>query len=277
MIFKTRIFSRHPSHNILRTNLVKLPFRSLVRLGSVTKINDSKERIELNSVDSITISANKFLMKKKFDEANVPTAPWLIAKTIDEVFNKMDELEIQFPIVSKSFFGSQGVGNSLIKSEDHLYEWASNRNIDKYIFEKYMPYQFEYRLHVTKHGCFYTCRKALKTDTQEKDKWRRHKDNSIWLLETNENFNKPNSWDDIIESCIKSLNFIGADVLSFDVRVQGPINKKGEKREYQKFILLECNSASSMASPNENKQISICAEKYLEIIPKLLKEKYDEK
>lgn len=275
MKFRTRIFSRHPSHNILRSNLERLPFRSLVRFGSLTKLTDGKQRIELNSSESITISANKLLMKKKFDEAGVATAQWLTGSTINEIFDKMGELELQFPIVAKSLFGSKGIGNSLVKSEDHLHKWASGRDLNRYIFEKYVPYQLEFRLHVTKNDYFYTCRKALKSDCPDSDKWRRHVDNSVWLLETNTNFNKPNSWTDVVSDCIKALKTIGADILSFDVRVQGPLNKKGEQREYQKFILLECNSASSM-SPVDNKEISICAQKYLSIIPQLLKEKYNE-
>ena len=276
-IFKTRVFSRHPSHNILRKYLVRLPIRSLIRLGSITTINDDKERIELNSVDSIKISSNKLLMKKKFNEVDVPTAPWFGVKTIDEIFIKMNDLNMKFPIVAKSLFGSQGVGNYLIKDEFQLKEWSNNRNLNNYIFEKYMPYQLEYRLHVTKNGYFYSCRKALRTNTEEKDRWRRHKDNSVWLLETNENFNKPNSWDDIVDACVKALINIGADILSFDVRVQSPFNKEEERREYQKFILLECNSASSMAPVNSDKELSICAEKYLEIIPQLIMEKYNAK
>ena len=51
--------------------------------------------------------------------------------------------------------------------------------------------------------------------------------------------------------------------------MQTPYNKKGEPREYQDYILLECNSASSMGNL-ENEDISICAQKYIEILPKLI-------
>ena len=108
-----------------------------------------------------------------------------------------------------------------------------------------------------------------KDDTCDKDRWRRHKDNSVWLLETNPEFRKPNSWDDIVSNCVLALNTIGADILSFDVKVQANI-KNPDK--YQKFIILESNSASSMQSPIHN-DISICAQKYLDIIPTLLKNK----
>lgn len=272
-MFRTRVFSRHPSHNVLRNHLVRLPTRSLIRLGSKTVLNDGRNRVELNSVESINISSNKLLMKRKFNEVEVPTAPWVyITTTIDDLFAELEYNEINFPIVAKSLYGSQGIGNYLIKTEDDLIAWMNGKDITRYIFEKYMSYQLEYRLHVTKHGCFYTCRKALKLDTNDKDKWRRHKDNSVWLLETNENFNKPDSWDDIIGSCVKALGIIGADILSFDVKVQKPLTTKGQKREYQNYILLECNSASSM-SPTDNKEISICAERYLDVIPKLILEK----
>lgn len=267
--YRIRIFSRHPSHNILRKNLPKLNFRSIVRFGSITEINNGLKYIELNSVESIKISSNKRKMKEKFDIAGVPTAPWFNAGDVDDIVDFMEELEIPFPIVCKSLYGSQGVGNTLINSQEELEDWASNKNLNNYIYEKYIPYGLEYRLHITKNGCFYTCRKALKSDAETKDRWRRHKDNSIWLLESNPDFRKPNSWGDIVSNCVLALKTIGADVLSFDIKVQANTNKPDK---YQKFIILESNSASSMQSPIHN-DISICAQKYLDIIPTLLKNK----
>ena len=43
----------------------------------------------------------------------------------------------------------------------------------------------EYRLHVTKFGCFYTCRKLVKNDAPE-DTWQKHDDVCNWVFEENQ-------------------------------------------------------------------------------------------
>ncbi len=271
---KILVYSRHPSHKILRKNLPSLSVRSLVRLGSTTVPIRKLNHIEINSVNSIQISANKKLMKEKFNLAKCNTAPWIAVNNLNELNNAIGNETIRFPIVAKHIFGSRGTGNALIRNIDELNSWVKNRNFENYIFENYINYALEYRLHVTAGGCFYACRKALIRGTEKTQRWRRHKDNCVWLLETNEGFNEPNSWKDIIQNCIKALKEIGADILSFDVRVQNRLDQDGNEREYQDFILIECNSASSMQSPS-NKEVSVCASKYLEIIPHLIMVKYE--
>lgn len=272
-MYKTLVLSRHPSHRILRTKLPKLPFRALIRLGSTTVPTDGKKRIEINSVDAIKISSNKRLMKQEFDKVKCPTAIWTTSKDAHNLLNSMgDEEGVNFPIVAKHVHGSRGTGNFLLKNKKELLDWAGGKDFSKYIFENYASYLLEYRLHITKNGCFYACRKALIASTEQSERWRRHIDNSVWLLETNPDFRKPNSWDDIIKNCVNVLKQVGADVLSFDVKVQSDTDKNGAKRKYQNFILLECNSASSMKSPS-NKEISVCAAKYLDMLPKLIMDK----
>jgi hypothetical protein len=271
-MYKITVFSRHPSHKILRKALPHLPIRSLIRLGSVTEFKDNINRVEINSVESIKLSANKRLMKEQFNQAGCATARWTNASDVNSLMATIKKESLRFPIVAKHIYGSRGTGNTLLHEKDELINWARNRDFNKYIFENYMSFLLEYRLHVTKNGCFYACRKALIKDTRSSERWRRHKDNSVWLLEANPDFHKPNSWDDIVNTCVAALKQIGADILSFDVRVQSKLDKDGKPRKRQEFILIECNSASSMQSP-QNKEISVCASKYLEVIPKLIMEK----
>lgn len=271
-LFRPLILSRHPSHNVLRARnklLPLMPFKSVIRFGSTTEVEDTiangGKRVEINSIESIKNSANKLLMKKKFTEAGVKTAEWIEFSSLDDLKKWAEE---RYPIVAKNHYGSKGKGNTLINSKEELDEWLVGKTLKNYIFEKFVRYALEFRYHITEKGCFYVCRKALKQGVDEKDKWRRHDDICVWLLETNPDFKKPNTHSEIIEHCVKALKAIGADVLSFDVKVQSPLNNKGEIREYQDFILLECNSASSM---NNNKdEISICAQKYIEEIPKII-------
>lgn len=284
--YRPLILSRHPSHSVLRArfkNMPLLPFKSVIRLGSTTELEGNSERIEINSTQSIKISSNKLLMKQKFIEADVKTANWWKLRN-NEAYPFGNNLEgeelfieyqnLPFPLVAKSHYGSKGRGNTLLKSQEELESWIIGKNLSNYIFEKFVNYSLEYRLHVTKNGCFYACRKALKADTPQELRWRRHDDTCVWLLETNPDFKKPNTWNEIVDNCVEALICIGADILSFDVKVQNTTNSDGEIRPYQDFILLECNSASSM--DNGTGELSICAQKYITELTKLIIQKaYD--
>lgn len=265
--FRTKVRSRHPSHSVLRTKLPILPFKSVIRLGSLSEVPDTTnkggKRIECNSIEAIKNSSSKLRMKECFTKAGVKTAKWTTKVAEIESINNNWET----PIVAKSHFGSRGEGNTLIKTKAEFDNWLKGKNVNHYIFEQYHNYSLEYRLHITEDGCFYTCRKALKADVPESEKWRRHDDICVWLMEDNKDFKKPASWNDIISDCVKALKSIEADVLSFDVKVQSAESGKGKKREFQDYILIECNSASSFGD--------VTAEKYIEEIPKILKRKYN--
>lgn len=279
-LFRPMIYSRHPSHDVLRSknkNIKLLPFRSVIRFGSTTECPDTVakggSRIEINTIEAVKNSASKLLMKQKFTQAQVSTAEWFRKGDLQNDFTNInsefiDISELPFPIVAKAHFGSKGKGNTLIKTLEEYNQWKVDKNLSRYIFEKFMNYGHEFRLHVTEEGCFYACRKALKQGIPDSEKWRRHDDICVWFLEESEHFHKPNSWNNIEEDCIKALKAIGADILSFDVKVQTPTDAKGNPRGFQEFILIECNSASSMDNGTGN--ISICAQKYIEELPKII-------
>lgn len=276
--FYPLILSRHPSHSVLRkkaNTLPRFPFRSVIRFGSTTDVVDSVSnggrRIEINTVEAVRNSASKLRMKKCFTKAGVRTAAWWVHSEglyfLSKNSNARTHIgDLPYPIVTKHHFGSKGKGNTLIKSREEFEQWMVGKTMSNYIYEQFANYALEYRLHVSKQGCFYTCRKALKQGIPENEKWRRHDDICVWFLEDNPNFQKPATWKNIVDDCVKALNAIGADLLSFDVRVQS------SKNEYQDYILIECNSASSMDNGTGN--ISVCAKKYIEEIPKILMSKF---
>jgi len=174
--FRPMIRSRHPSHARLRTELAKLPFRSVIRLGSTTELKDaasmSGSRIELNPAEAIKNSSNKLLMKQCFTKSKVKTAEWYIYNRNgngnnfrkqfpgenddieSEGWEDFSEIHLEYPLVAKSLFGSKGKGNTLIKSSIELDNFVESNDMNNYIFEKYCNYNKEYRLHVTKDGCF---------------------------------------------------------------------------------------------------------------------------
>ena len=283
--FRPRIRSRHPSHEPLRTALPLLPVRTVVRLGSTTVINTgARKLVEVNTVEAVKNSANKQLMKYCFDTENVKTADWWIIDNepetpdakifwkdgdVNEGEGVTDYATLPYPIVAKHIFGSRGTGNYLIRNQQELEAWLPNKTLENYIFEKFYNYNREYRLHVTKDGCFYTCRKMLKEDTPTDKRWFRNDSNSIWVVEDNPTFDKPINWDTIVAESVKALNAVGLDFGAVDVRVQSATKeskKKGEvPRENPEFIIIEINSAPSFGE--------ITLQRYLEQIPKIVASK----
>lgn len=277
--------SRHPSHKWLKQNIGRLPFKSIVRLGSTTKIGDEQSlggnRIECNTVQSVVNSSNKLLMKQCFDNYGVKTAFWFTVNPKLTGFtyhiagnpdNSTFRSEIEYPIVAKHIYGSRNTGNYLIKNSDEFDQFIINRfnYLDSYIFEKYYSYNREYRIHMAiidnEHHCIYTCRKVLKSDTPENQRWFRNDSNSAWYLETNPKFDKPVNWDSIIDECGKAIRSLGLDIGAFDVRVQSANNKDGELRDNPEFIIIESNSAASHGD--------VTRELYQLTIPMILKSKH---
>lgn len=277
--FRSRIRSRHPSHDILRTDLPLLPFRSIVRLGSTTIEDAPGGLVECNSVQAIKNSSSKLLMKQCFTKAGIKTADWwkYYNNTIfyntnqpeTKEFNANAGTRIQdlpYPIIAKHIYGSRGEGNFKLDNQQQLESWMKGKTLSNYIFEKFYSYSKEYRLHVTKDGCFYTCRKMLKEETPEDKRWFRNDSNSVWIVEENPEFDKPSNWNQVIEESVKALNSIGLDVGAIDLKIQSTKDKKGKSRENPEFIIIEINSAPSFGN--------ITKQKYLEIIPKILNGKF---
>lgn len=284
--FRPMIFSRHPTHDVLRLKnktLPLLPFRSVVRLGSTTDIQDSVtnggNRIECNTIEAVKNSASKLRMKERFREGEIKTAIWgkpnefgkATETGLPYLIGQNDKQDtyngLEYPIVTKSLFGSRGQGNTLIKSKEEFDKWLIGKNLSNYIFEKFYNYNREYRLHVTEEGCFYTCRKMLKSDTPEDKRWFRNDSNSVWIVEENEQFDKPVNWDIIIKESVKALKAVGLDIGAIDLKVQSSKTSKDKIRENPDFIIIEINSAPSFGD--------ITSQKYIEQIPKILKRKYD--
>lgn len=276
MLYRPMIRSRHPSHNGLRLAMERLPFRSVIRMGSSTPLTDAASlagtRIELNNPKAIANSSSKLKMKTCFTEAGVKTAQWVNGNSVAEVIRslKNEDGETIYPFVAKHYFGSRGTGNTLIKSEEEFTQWAIGKNFSTYLFEKFCNFNKEYRLHVTKNGCFYSCRKMLKSEFKDHpNAWQRHDDNCVWIMEQNLSFDKPSNWLEIEEHCVNALKSCGLDFGACDLRVQNNTTEKGVARENVDFIVVEINSAPSFGE--------ITLEKYKIELYNLLVDKFNNK
>lgn len=270
--FTPQIRSKQPSYDVLRGTLQRLPFKSVVRFGSTTEMGDEIRlggvRVELNTPDAIRNSASKFKMKEIFEENDVKSLPYVKCSS-DLSYTSICESLGSEKFVAKLNMGARGEGMSLIRNQAEFDTWFTNTsNKSSYLFEAYFSGNREYRLHISSTGCFYTCRKVLKSDTPEENRWFRNDSNSNWLLETNPSFDKPVNWNTIVAECVKALNAIGADILAFDVKVQSSTDSRGRRRENPDFWILECNSGPSLGE--------VTAEKYSQEIPKVLTRKYSQ-
>lgn len=229
-------------------------------MGSTTPTEEITRRrnpIEINSAEACRISGNKILMKEALVKAGCSTAEYFTLTEVDR--NKIQEYLAEFGvIIAKRVNSSKGKGIYLIDNDEgidaFLFE-IRNDSIEKYIFEKFYKYSREYRLHVTKEGCFYAARKMLKHDAQVR--WHRHAENSVWFKEENPLFRKPDNWGIIVEDCIKGLNAIGLDIGAFDVKVQ-------TTDKNPKYIILESNSAPALGE--------IGIQKYKDMLTKMIQD-----
>lgn len=274
--YRPQIRSRHPSHAAIRGKLERLPFPSVVRLGSTTVLNLTEQHVECNTVEAIRNSASKLRMKRCFSVDGITTADWWTYRG-DTFYFEGDQTSesktidnLPYPIVSKQIYGSRGRGNTLHKDAESLRKFIeSKHDLSDYIFEKFYNYNKEYRLHITKDGCFYTCRKMIKESTPKDKRWYKNDSNCVWIIETNPAFDKPVCWDAIVSECVNALNSVGLDVGACDVRVQSAKTSDGKVRKTVEFVIIEINSAPAFAE--------ITTQKYLEQIPIILKNKKENK
>jgi glutathione synthase/RimK-type ligase-like ATP-grasp enzyme len=246
-----RIKSIHKTHDNLRKKNEGLLVDqlALLRLGSTSP---SEIKLEVNSIEAIKNSSNKLAMKNCFLKYGVKSPEfWTIPQFIDEVISKGEH---PYPVLAKLIYGSRGRGMVFLENLKELLKFLK-KDKKGYYFEKFYNFTKEYRLHVTEDGCFYTCRKMLKSDTPKNLRWFRNNNNCVWYVEENEKFDKPNTWPQIVENCVKALKSTKLDVGACDVRV----NKQGN------FQIIEINSAPSFGERTE--------QEYRKVIPQILQKK----
>lgn len=242
-VMHLRVRTRNTSCEPLKNLIV--PKRTIYRMGSETpleKITRRTDYLEINTPEGCKTSGDKILMKQKFIENNIPTAEYATINSDETREDFKERLHVLFAdwkkVIIKHKHSSKGNGIYFADSIEALDEWLARNNPANHIFEKYYTYSKEYRLHVDDtDGCFYTCRKMLKNDAEVR--WHRHENNSVWILEENELFDKPNNWDNIVEDCVRAIHAVGLNIGAVDIKVQ-------THRDNPKYIILETNSAPAL-------------------------------
>ncbi len=252
---------------------------STTEIRNLTNMRSNLKIVEINNIEGIKNSSSKLKMKNCFTNHNVRTARWFTANSmttfVEKQSNKLDigiiAQELPYPLVAKSFFGSRNKGNSFVKDYDELLRWSKGKTMSNYIFERYYAYNREYRIHVNEDGDFYSCRKMIKSDTPDNERWHRHDTNCVWIREDSETnlFSKPSNWKVITAECVKALKSIGLDFGACDVRVQ---NEKEDSSP--DFIIIEINSAPSFGDNDlKNKKLTYVTQRYIEVLTKMILKK----
>lgn len=259
--FVVDIKSRHPSHDIFRKKL-KAFVPTLIRLGSTTSTT-KKYDIEINSIEAIKASSNKYIMKSMFNDNNVKTTKWIADLTSKNITKYLTS----FPIIAKHVYGSRGSGNYKLDTVEELdaFLQTKKRTIKSFIFEEFFNSAKEYRIHVSTKGVFLMWRKLRRNDTPTNQKWFFNNQNCNWVGEDNHLFDMPVNIETIKEECIKALETIGLTIGACDVRVQSNLTSDGKRRKNPDFNIIEINSAPSMAE--------ITGLKYIEEFNKIIKDK----
>jgi len=231
-----RVFSRHPSHAPLRDLVIN--YNVLLRLGGrkdKTKDIDPEGYLIINSKEAVQNSASKKRMKECFAENNIKTAEYVITNNFADLLQFCKKFNEKTKFIAKPILGSRGEGILMFQNAQELLDHFERNSPANYVIEKYYTYSKEYRFHVTKNGCFYTCRKMHKADTPKDQRHIRNDSNCVWIVAENDLYEKPTTFDQITQECVRALNAVGLDYGACDVRV----NRDGE------FIIIEINSAPS--------------------------------
>lgn len=197
-------------------------------------------------------------MKHCFTNAGVKTADWWIAFN-NGLFRakhadvETPQAELPYPIVAKSHYGSKGMGNTLIESAEALREWMIGKNLNKYIFEKYVNFHKEFRIHCSTNGIFCAFRKLRKEGTE---RWFFNTNNCVFKTVDLETIKDSPFWKNVEEDLIKALKELKLDLAGFDVRIN---------RDYTDFSIIESNSAPGL--------LNIGTQAYYNEIIKLFKQK----
>jgi glutathione synthase/RimK-type ligase-like ATP-grasp enzyme len=163
---KVSVISRHPSHK--RLEFPKFDLKVRIRFGSTTDFPARKD-IDFPSKEAIRNTASKIRMKKKFDEAEVPSPAWgmfdptkwrEMLRTaqyggFEHLLDDIDGIVVpRFELIFKESNHSRGEGIMFINTHNDIRSVIENGK--KGYVERVIGNDREFRVHVCDGKAFYT-------------------------------------------------------------------------------------------------------------------------
>lgn len=253
-----QIRSRNHSARLLRKQ-VPCVRPTVYRLGSFTPTEEifTPQQIrggiiEINTVQSCKNSNDKLLMKQCFDNCAVITANWALLSEVNPTTNNNTQITITstqnkayhsltYPLIIKNRHSSRGRGIYYVPDEVTFLRYKRELTNSAHIIEEFYNFSKEYRIHASSLGSFYANRKMLLRDVPENQRFHRHHENTVWILQTNPDFDAPSNMEEIFNAAALAVESVGLTIGCVDVLVQQ--NRPGR---HPQFLILETNSAPAL-------------------------------
>ena len=144
-----------------------------------------------------------------------------------------------FKIIIKRFDSYGGKNIYFTQTKEELIEFLSSHvdDIDKFVFEKWYSFIYEYRVQVLKGE--HVCTTMKKSKSNITDSWHKHKRNAVFYKETSPNFIKTEGYNTMIKACEEAATRLGLKFVAFDVLS----NMDGSK-----YLILESNTKPALGN-----------------------------
>jgi len=194
---RATVRSAHSSHRPIK---LKRFFRQVdVNFGGTT---DFYGDIIINPPSATRLSVDKLLMKKLFKNYGIPSFEF------SDYFDRC-----VFPLVVKSKTHRKRYPHlSYISTPEELDRLFVNiKHREKFYWEKFEAYDREFRIHVSQ----YKTKEVFGTEKicKGSDRWIRNRNSCTFVKD----FDRPDQWKDMIDSCHRVLFHTGLDIGGFDV------------------------------------------------------------
>lgn len=224
------------------------------------KIIQYLRKLNTNWIKSM--SGNKIKMKCEFYNNDIisPNFTYLYKNTsfsgcttkgisIGNTFNDEDRIKrianaiydrlATFKIIIKRFDSYGGKNIYFTQTKEELIEFLLSHvdDIDKFVFEKWHSFIYEYRVQVLKGE--HVCTTMKKSKSNITDSWHKHKRNAVFYKETSPNFIKTEGYNTMIEACEEAAARLGLNFVAFDVLS----NIDGSK-----YLILESNTKPALGN-----------------------------
>lgn len=235
-MYRPKIKSNHESHIPFRDSLDEVPFKSLIRFGSVKPYPGYD--VEVNPVEGIKNASDKLRSKELMVDAGIKTPHFHNVAYLRDVELEDPSDLFNFPAVLKKDFRSKGTSVIRVDSLDTYKSLEklliSLNQQDHWYLEEYFNATSEYRIHASPWtGEIFSVKKIFKPELKDTGEWIKSFDKCIFL----EDFKRPVKFPEMIEESIKAVAAMGLDFGAVDI---------GFNNDTKEYSVFECNTAPGM-------------------------------